>query len=401
MKFLQVLTGKRDAAVRRDRVRLTVAPGFREDAEAHLPRARLCESLRERLNVVPGSLLKVVAAGRAVNCRVGASATDDEGLSLVRLNPRARKLLGVELEHEVEAEVSLSPLSSSSVPLEVGQGLKGDERDAEPVVRLSKEMRKGLGLARGDYVNVRSGDHSLPARVEVGTRGDGSVARLNPMARGMLQVEVGDLIEVLPFETLVLLIDASGSMDEYLGFLKSKMDATREAIDRLIAGKARARERDLVGVVTFGEECELVSEPLDDFDLLTSRARNVRAYGRTAMFEGLAYTLELLEEAHGLRRIILLSDGCPTTTGSDLVLNLAGKARGMGVVIDTIGVGGGGHGREVSFDEALLRAVAELTGGKFSHVHEVRALEAEMELLGEAKKIPLLTAATRGREAAS
>lgn len=392
MKFLQVLGGKREAAVRRPRVRLTVAPGFSEDAEARLPKARLCESLRGRLNVVPGSLLKVVAAGRAVNCRVAASATEDEGRDLIRLNPRARKLLGVEVDGEVEAVVSLSPISSSSVPLEVGAALKGDEGEAEPVVRLSKEMRRNLGLSRGDYVNVQSGEHRLPARVETGAQGDGAVARLNPLARGMLQVEVGDLIDIVPYETLVLLIDASGSMDERLGFMKSKMDATREAIGRLIAGKARARERDLVGLVTFGEECELVSEPVDDFELLGRRARGIATCGRTAMFEGLAYTLELLDEAHGLRRVILLSDGCPTTTGSSLVLDLAAKARDMGVVIDTIGVGGGGHGKEVSFDEGLLRAIADLTGGRFSHAHEVRELEAEMELLGEAKKIPLLTA---------
>jgi Mg-chelatase subunit ChlD len=391
MKFLQVLTGKRDAAVRRPRVLLTVAPGFKDDAEARLPRARLCASLRERLNVVPGSILKVVATGRAINCRVGASSTADEGRALVRLNPRARTLLGVDLGAEVEAVVSLSPISSSAVPLEVAPALKGDENEAEPVVRLSKSTRKGLGLARGDYVNVQSGDHRLPVRVEPGAQGDDAVARLNPMARGMLQVEVGDLIEIVPYETLVLLIDASGSMDESLGFMKSKMDATREAMARLVAAKARARERDLVGLVTFGEECELVSEPVDDLDLLAQRVRGIGSRGRTAMYEGLAYSLELLDEAHGLKRVILLSDGCPTTTGPDLVMDLARKARDMGVVIDTIGVGGGGHGREVSFDEALLRALADLTGGKFAHVHEVKALEEEFELLGEAKKIPLLT----------
>jgi Mg-chelatase subunit ChlD len=383
MKFLQVLTGKRDAAVRRPRVLLTVAPGFKDDAEARLPRARLCASLRERLNVV--------ATGRAINCRVGASSTADEGRALVRLNPRARTLLGVDLGAEVEAVVSLSPISSSAVPLEVAPALKGDENEAEPVVRLSKSTRKGLGLARGDYVNVQSGDHRLPVRVEPGAQGDDAVARLNPMARGMLQVEVGDLIEIVPYETLVLLIDASGSMDESLGFMKSKMDATREAMARLVAAKARARERDLVGLVTFGEECELVSEPVDDLDLLAQRVRGIGSRGRTAMYEGLAYSLELLDEAHGLKRVILLSDGCPTTTGPDLVMDLARKARDMGVVIDTIGVGGGGHGREVSFDEALLRALADLTGGKFAHVHEVKALEEEFELLGEAKKIPLLT----------
>jgi len=331
-----------------------------------------------------------------VNCRVGASSTADEGHDLIRLNPRARTLLGVAPGARVEAVVSLSPLSSSTVPLEVAPALKGDEHEAEPVVRLSRQTRRNLGLSRGDYVNVQAGDHRLPVRVEHAAQGDGAVARLNPMARGMLQVEVGDLIEVVPYETLVLLIDASGSMDEPLGFLKSKMDATREAMGRLIAAKVRARERDLVGLVTFGEECELVSEPVDDLDLLASRVRGIGTCGRTAMFEGLAYTLEVLEEANGLRRVILLSDGCPTTTGSSLILDLAAKARDLGVVIDTIGVGGGGHGREVTFDEGLLRALADLTGGKFSHVHEVRALEEEFELLGEAKKVPLLTHGAHG-----
>jgi len=392
MKFLQALTGRRDAVPRRPRVALTVAPGFKGDEAARLPRARLCRALRERLNVLPGSLLSVIHAGRTVGCRVGAGATGDEGQALVRLNPKARRLLGVEVGAQVEAVVALSPISSSAVPLEVGAQVAGDERDAEPVVRLSDEMRRNLGLSGGEYVNLQSGEHRLPARVEAGAAADGQTARLNPMARGMLQVEVGDLVEIVPYETLVLLIDASGSMDEALGFMKSKMDATREAIDRLIAGKARARERDLVGVVTFGEACSLISEPLADMADLARRARGLRACGRTAMFEGLAYTLEVLEEANGLRRVILLSDGCPTTTGSALVLDLAAKARDMGVVIDTIGVGGAAGRHAISYDEDLLRGIATVTGGRFSHVHEVKALEEEFELLGDAKRVPLLAA---------
>jgi Mg-chelatase subunit ChlD len=392
MKFLQAFTGRRDAAPRRPRVALTVAPGFKDDAAMRLPRARLCRSLRERLNVVPGSLLSVVHGERTVGCRVGAGATSDEGLQSVRLNPKARELLGVEVGERVEAVVALSPISSSAVPLEVGEPVAGDEHDAEPVVRLGPEVRKNLGLSGGEYVNLQSGEHRVPARVETGSADDGQSARLNPMACGMLQVQVGDLVEVVPYETLVLLIDASGSMDETLGFMKSKMHATREAIDRLVAGKARSRERDLVGVVTFGEECVLVSEPLADMQTLAQRVRGLRAFGRTAMFEGLAYTLEVLEEANGLRRVILLSDGCPTTTGSSLILDLAAKARDLGVVIDTIGVGGGDRAHEVSYDEELLRGIATITGGRFSHVHEVRALEEEFELLGDAKRIPLLAA---------
>lgn len=392
MKFLQAFTGRRDAAPRRPRVALTVAPGFKDDEAVRLPRARLCRSLRERLNVVPGSLLSVVHGERTVGCRVGAGATSDEGLQSVRLNPKARKLLGVEVGERVEAVVALSPISSSAVPLEVGEPVAGDEHDAEPVVRLGPEVRKNLGLSGGEYVNLQSGEHRVPARVEAGSADDGQSARLNPMACGMLQVQVGDLVEIVPYETLVLLIDASGSMDETLGFMKSKMHATREAIDRLVAGKARSRERDLVGVVTFGEECVLVSEPLADMQTLSRRVRGLRAFGRTAMFEGLAYTLEVLEEANGLRRVILLSDGCPTTTGSSLILDLAAKARDLGVVIDTIGVGGGVRAHEVSYDEELLRGIATITGGRFSHVHEVRALEEEFELLGDAKRIPLLAA---------
>ena len=391
MKFLQLFAGRRDAVPVTPALSLTVAAGFKEDAGGRIPGARLCESLREKLNVVPGSLLRVSHDGRILRCRVAASATGDEGKKLIRLNPRARKILAVEPGASISAFVNTTPISSSAVPLEVGAAMKGDEKDAEPVVRLSRQMRTNLGLKKGDYVNIKSGDAELPVRVEVGAKGDALVARLNPMARGMLQVQVGDPIEVVPYETLVLLIDASGSMDESLGFMKSKMSATSEAIGRLLNSKAKSKERDLVGLVTFGEECELVSEPTDDFDLLIRRSRGIATCGRTAMFEGLEYTLELLEESAGLRRAILLSDGCPTTTGDGLVLELARKAKSMGVVIDTIGVGGGAK-QKISYDEPLLRRISEITGGKFIPVSKVRALEEELVSLSDSKKIPLLTA---------
>jgi len=391
MKFLQVLTGRRDPQPVQPQVTLVVAAGFREDTALRIPRARLCASVREQLNVLAGSVLKVTHNGYAVNCRVAVSTTEDDGKGFIRLNPRARELLKAELGEPVQAYINNSPLSSAAVPLEVAPAVQGDEQDAEPMVRLSKTLRDNLGLASGDYVAVKSGDVQVPMRVEVGTKGDGAVARLNPMARGMLQVTMGDLVELVPHETLVLLIDASGSMEESLGFRTSKMRATREAIGRLLESKQKAKERDLVGLVTFGEECDLVSEPSDDFDRLSRQVAKIRPEGRTAMFEGLAYTLELLEDAGGLRRTILLSDGCPTTTGGNLVLELAYKAKQMGVVIDTIGVGRDDPKHPISYDEPLLRRIADLTGGKFTPVGEVRVLEEEFLTLSEAKKIPLLT----------
>jgi Mg-chelatase subunit ChlD len=391
MKFLQLFTGRRDVVPVRPQLALTVAAGFSEDSALRIPRARLCASLRKELNVAAGSVLKVSYNGNLVNCRVAVSSTEDEGKELIRLNPRAREQLRVELGHQAQVFVNTSPLSSSAVPLEVAPAMKGDEVDAEPVVRLSKPMRDNLGLSSGDYVAVKGGENQVPMRVEVGAKGDRAVARLNPMARGMLQVVVGDLVELVPHETLMLLIDASGSMEESLGFRTSKMRATREAIHKLLQSKQQAKERDLVGLVTFGDECDLVSEPLDDFDLLKNCVKQLRPNGRTAMFEGLAYTLELLEDASGLRRAILLSDGCPTTTGSNLVLELAHKAKQMGVVIDTIGVGRSGNSTHLSYDEPLLRRIAELTGGKFTPVGDVQVLEEEFLSLSESKKIPLLT----------
>lgn len=397
MKFLQVFSGRKDAAVpAREEVQLTVAAGFTEDRDTRIPKARMCESLRKRLGVVPGSLLKVTREGRIINCRVGVSSKNDEGKNLIRLNPRARALLGVELGMPVGGLVNTTPISSSAVPLEVAPAISGDEKDAEPIVRLSKVLRGHLGLSKGDYVNIKNGDTQVPARVEVGARGDQHTARLNPLLRGMLQVEVGDLVEVVPYETLVLLIDASGSMDEPLGLFTSKMRATREAIHTLLDSKARSRERDLVGLVSFGEECELLCEPTDDLARMGRYVGNVHGRGRTAMFEGLEYTLELLADANGLKRAILLSDGCPTTTGPELVLELAYKAKLMGVVIDTVGVGSkgqkAGKKKKVSYDEALLKKIAKLTGGKFTTVHEVQALENEFLALSDCKKIPLLTA---------
>ncbi|MDH4228932.1 MAG: VWA domain-containing protein [Nitrospirota bacterium] len=396
MKFLQVFSGLKPTAPVRPEVALIAAAGFREDKESRLPKARLCESLRRQLNLVPGSLLKVAHGERVINCRVGVSSRNDEGKNLIRLNPRARTLLGVELGMTVRGLVNTTPISSSAVPLEVAATHPDDADsvvDAEPVLRLTGSLRNRLGLSRGDFVNVKSGDILVPARVEQGSAGDDHAARLNPMLLGMLQVEAGDLVEVVPYETLVLLIDASGSMDEPLGMFTSKMKATREAIRRLLRSKAHAREHDLVGLVSFGEECELLSAPSPDFLGLEAHATAINACGRTAMFEGLEYTLETLSTAGGLKRVILLSDGCPTSTGSDLVLELAFRAKLAGVVIDTVGVGRRESKKSrISYDEALLRRIADITGGKFATVHEVKALESEFARLSECKKIPLLTA---------
>ncbi len=390
MKFLEVFSGQNQPEVVRPQVTMTVAEGFRDDESSRMPRARLCAADRKALGVVPGSLLRVGVKGREISCRVAISAAEDDGKQLIRLNPAARKSLHTAVGELVQVYINSTPLSSASVPVEVAAGLKQDQDDAEPVVRLGKAMRDTLGLEVGAYVNMHSGSSPVLVRVDVGVKGDQAVARLNPMARGILQVVPGDLVEIVPYETLVMLIDASGSMDESLGFMTSKMAATREALDRLLTSKAKASERDFVGLVTFAEECVLVADPSDDFTHLKKRARTIATGGRTAMFEGLSYVLELLAEAGGLRRTILLSDGCPTTTGNGLVLELAYKAKQMSVVIDTIGVGRSDGRNQVSYDEPLLRQIAELTGGKFTPVADVQVLEQELEALSEEKKIPLL-----------
>jgi uncharacterized protein YegL len=273
--------------------------------------------------------------------------------------------------------------------LKVLEGFREDSSVSEPIVRLTKFLRERFGLGRGDTVTLKMGAAMVKARVEVSSAADGleEACRPNKAARDILGAAPGDQIEVIPPETLILLIDTSGSMGDFVSGLV-KIEATKNAVREFIRSKFLMGQEDRAGIVSFGESATVVEKPTTDYEHLENRAATLFPNGATAMYEGLGLAVDHLSFTGGMKRIVLLTDGVPTTTGRQAVLSLAKKAAALNIVIDTIGVGSPFD--FMGYDEALLRRIAAITGGTFRRVIDIQELTGQLRELAEGKNYTYL-----------
>jgi hypothetical protein len=273
--------------------------------------------------------------------------------------------------------------------LRVLEGFREDAAEPSPIVRLTKHLRERFGLASGDTVTLRKGGALVKARVEVSSAADGreQACRLNRAARDVLGAAVGDEIEIVPPETLVLLIDTSGSMGDFVSGIV-KIDATKNAVREFIRSKFMMRQGDRAGIISFGEQALLVERPTTDYERLEGRSDSLYPNGATAMHEGMSLAIDQLSSAGGMKRVVLLTDGVPTTSGRQAVLSLARKAASLGIVIDTVGVGSPFD--FMGYDEGLLRRIAAITGGTFRRVIDIQQLAGQFRELAEGKNYTYL-----------
>jgi Mg-chelatase subunit ChlD len=264
------------------------------------------------------------------------------------------------------------------------EGFKEDSQASEPIVRLAKHLREQFGVQKGDYVVLRKGDRVVRARVDVSSASDGSdrIARLGRRTRELLNVQLEDEIEIIPAESLMLLIDTSGSMMDYISGIQ-KMNAAKNAVREFIRSKFLMGQDDRIGIVSFGEYATLIERYSTNYEHLENRIDALTPNGATAMFEGMTKAIDSLGGGGGARRIVLLTDGMPTTTGKMAILNLARQAAAKRIVIDTVGVGTPFD--FMSYDEMLLRRIASITGGTFRRVLDVGQLSEEFRNLALGK----------------
>jgi len=273
--------------------------------------------------------------------------------------------------------------------LKVLEGFKSDKDIPEPVIRLTKYMREKFGLKAGDTVVVRKDDKLVKARVEVSSASDREerICRLNRAARDLLQVHVGAEIEIIPPETLLLLIDTSGSMGDFVTGIM-KMDATRNAVREFIRSKFLMSEGDKIGIVSFGQFATVVERPTTNYEYLENRANILMPNGATAMHEGMSLAIDVLSFSEGAKRIVMLTDGVPTTTGKMAIISLAKIAAEKHIVIDTVGVGSPFD--LMGYDEMLLKRIAAITGGTFRRVLDIQELTGQFRELATGKNYTYL-----------
>src|SRR5690606_22755007 len=132
-----------------------------------------------------------------------------------------------------------------------------------------------------------------------------SVAGLN--ADDLTVAENGDPREIIGVKTvdapfnLVLLLDVSGSIENYVNFIRK---AARNFVDTV-------GPRDRVAIITFNEDVQVLSTFSTDKNALSESLDTFDAGGATALYDALGYTItETLRPLKGERTaIVVLTDG--------------------------------------------------------------------------------------------
>ncbi len=195
---------------------------------------------------------------------------------------------------------------------------------------------------------------------------------------------------------MMLAVDVSGSMSE------PDMLLGNQVVERLTAAKAvladflDRRAGDRVGLLIFGERAYTLTPLTQDLTSVRQQLTDsvVGLAGReTAIGDAIALAVKRLrEQPQGQRVLILLTDGV-SNAGVLQPLRAAELAQTEGVRVYTVAFGGDGgyslFGVQIAagddpVDEATLRRIAELTGGRSfraRNTDELAGIYAELQRL--------------------
>jgi Ca-activated chloride channel family protein len=153
--------------------------------------------------------------------------------------------------------------------------------------------------------------------------------------------------------SVVLVLDASGSMAENMGFLK-------EAASSFV-GKLEAVDEALV--VQFNESVKGSAEFTGDGDRLDQFIAGLQAWGGTSLFDAIKYSLERIKERPGRKALVVFSDG-EDTTSSIPQSEVVDYARSVEATVYSVGIRGGGPGGGGA-PRGFLKKISEETGGQY------------------------------------
>jgi Ca-activated chloride channel family protein len=172
---------------------------------------------------------------------------------------------------------------------------------------------------------------------------------------------------------LAVVIDRSGSM---------KGERIANAMGGAVAALERMRPGDTISVVSFDTSADVVVAPTridtSNKPSIEAAIRSIRLGGDTCISCGLEEGMRQLVRAGAgvssgdrIDRMVLLSDGATNAGIRDLpgIRAMAGRMRGRGVTISTIGV-------DVDFDEKIMAAIATEANGRHYFVANAAGLPA-------------------------
>ena len=205
-------------------------------------------------------------------------------------------------------------------------------------------------------------------------------------------------VELAGFEeiplTTVLVLDTSGSV------AGEKLTRLREGVRAVLRGPGPA---DLVGLVTFDQEVRVRVPPGPDTAAVDRELGAAMPAGATALYDAL-YTGAILASDRGRSLLVVFTDGEDNLSWLD-VEKVARVLQVSNVLVQVVGVGGRGKEDEEPRDTAqgpladtrrspapdpphvaLLRRLAESTGGRFWAADDPRGIARAFEAMVAAMK---------------
>ena len=197
-----------------------------------------------------------------------------------------------------------------------------------------------------------------------------------------------------PGADIIVVLDESPTMAAQDFAPLNRFETAREVIRTFVRG----RENDAIGLVTFAREAALRVPPTVDHATVLDALDSVRIMelgDGTAIGNALAVAVLHLESSPAPHRfIVLLTDGI-NNAGEILPQTAARVAAQVGIRVYTVGVGTDGEvaiefadpstGRmfrgvfDGGYDEALLREIADISGGAFFRAATAGTLSSAMQ----------------------
>ncbi|MDX1756644.1 MAG: VWA domain-containing protein [Marinobacter sp.] len=212
--------------------------------------------------------------------------------------------------------------------------------------------------------------------------------------------QVGEQVQMpITGRDLLLAVDISPSMDERDMVVQGRTINRLQAVKRVLREFIVKRQGDRLGLLLFGSQ-PYIQAPLsfdhETINTLLDEAGIGMAGRATAIGDAIGLAIKRLRDRpEGQRVVILLTDGA-NTAGEVAPDTATDIARDAGVRIYTVGIGAESliqRGRRINpsrdLDEALLKRIAEQTGGRYFRARSLPELELIYESINQLEPIEL------------
>lgn len=175
-----------------------------------------------------------------------------------------------------------------------------------------------------------------------------------------IPVDYTAVLDEVQMTSLCFVVDVSGSMGG------APIEDVKSALNEFVRDMDRGQE---LSLVTFSSSASVNVPITSDKTQVQTGIAALHADGGTEIGEGIRVGTEALQQAKGIRTMLLLTDG-----QSSLDMDLAYQAKEAGITIYTIGFG--------DVNDQLLEEIATATGGQYIRADSSNELSSVYSSLG-------------------